>query len=159
MRKRRRRRSGFVWVRWGDQYGLAAQPHGDALLSRIERTRRVDTAGDFGAEHGLEKPGCRIRVSAAQMNVIVPVDRRLAMRNYGQISRELLGVRKRERDSEMLSRCVGRILPRRIRAVGLPRSPMFLPCRRLRTSRSALCVHCAVPLPVRTHLPELRATA
>src|SRR5580700_4679116 len=30
----------------------------------------------------------------------------------GRISRELLGVRKRERDPEMLSRCVGRILPR-----------------------------------------------
>ena len=57
MRKGRRRRSGFVWVRRGDQDGLTTQPHRDALLARIKCAGRVDTAGNFGAEHGLKKPG------------------------------------------------------------------------------------------------------
>jgi hypothetical protein len=73
MRKGRRRRSGFVWVRRGDQDGLTTQPHRDALLARIKYAGRVDTAGNFGAEHGLKKPGCRVRVGATQMDVIVSI--------------------------------------------------------------------------------------
>src|SRR5580704_11693655 len=42
-------------------------------MSRIERAGRVNTAGNFGAEHSLEEPGCRVRVGATQMNVIVTV--------------------------------------------------------------------------------------
>lgn len=60
-------------MRRGDQYGLTTQPHRDALLARIKCARRVDTAGNFGAEHCLKKPGCRVRVGAAQMNVIVAI--------------------------------------------------------------------------------------
>src|SRR5437764_6950431 len=63
-RKRRRRRSGVVRVGRRDQHGLAAQPHRDPLLSRIERAGRVNTAGNCGAEHSLEEPGCLVRVGA-----------------------------------------------------------------------------------------------
>jgi hypothetical protein len=73
IRKGRRRRSGFVWVRRGDQYGLTTQPHRDALLARIERAGRIDPSSDLGAEHGLEEPCCRVRVGAGQMDVIVSI--------------------------------------------------------------------------------------
>jgi len=56
-----------------DQHGLPTEPHRDALLPGIEGSRRVNTPRDLSAEHRLEKPGCRIRVGAAQVNVIVPV--------------------------------------------------------------------------------------
>jgi hypothetical protein len=61
-----RNREKGVWVRRGDQYRLTTQPHRDALLARMKRARRVDTAGDFGAEHGLEESRCRLRVVVAE---------------------------------------------------------------------------------------------
>jgi len=58
-------------VRRRDQHLLATEPHGDALLSRVEGAGRIDAARDLGAEHRLEEPGRRVRVGAAQMDVIV----------------------------------------------------------------------------------------
>jgi hypothetical protein len=37
------------------------------------RAGRVDTAGNLGAEHGLEEPGRRVWIGAAQMDVIVSI--------------------------------------------------------------------------------------
>ena len=54
-------------------FGRLPVAHRDALLARIKCAGRVDTAGNFGAEHGLKKPGCRVRVGATQMDVIVSI--------------------------------------------------------------------------------------
>ncbi len=71
MGKGRPRGVGFVRVRRRDQNLLATEPHRDALLPGIERAERIDAAGNLGAEHRLKEAGCRVRVGAAEMDVIV----------------------------------------------------------------------------------------